>query len=122
MMLGDNTVCLNVRGELKQRHINKRNKSTLPCLVISLDKVKENPEAITDALKAYTLDGTGLCLGYPGWLYGALTPAEQEWEEHGGGYFSHESICISNTADRDTRCLLEVLYEDLTLENVSCEY
>ena len=30
MMLGDNTVCLNVRGRVKTRHINKRNKNTLP--------------------------------------------------------------------------------------------
>ena len=123
MMLGDNTLCLNVRGELKHTTLVEGIKTRSRFLVISLDKVADNPEAITDALKAYTSDGDGAYVWViPDGYMAALTPAEQEWEEHGGGYFSHESICISNTADRDTHCLLEVLYEDPTLENVSCEF
>ena len=123
MMLGDNTLCLNVRGELKHATSVNGIKTRSRFLVISLDKVDDNPEAITDALKAYTSDGDGSYVWIiPDGYMAALTPAEQEWEEHGGGYFSHESICISNTADRDTRCFLEVLYEDPTLENVSCEF
>ncbi len=123
MMLGDNTVCLNVRGELKHATSINGIKTSSRCLVISLDKVDENPETIAEALKCYSSDGDGTYVWViPDGYMAALTPAEQEWEEHGGGYFSHESICISNTADRDTRCLLEVLYEDPTLENVSCEF
>ena len=123
MMLGDNTVCLNVRGELKHATSIDGIRTHSRCLVISLDKVEENPEAITDALKAYTSDGDGSYVWViPDGYMAALTPAEQAWEQHGGGYFSHESICISNTADIDTRCLLEVLYEDTALENVSCEF
>ena len=123
MMLGDNTLCLNVRGELK--HANPATGITAYSrfLVISLDKVAENPEGIADALKCYTSEGDGAYVWViPDGYMAALTPAEQEWEVHGGGYFSHESICISNTADTDTRCLLEVLYEDPTLDNVSCEF
>lgn len=123
MMLGDNTLCLNVRGELKHTTFVDGIKTRSRFLVVSLDKVNDNPEAIADALKSYSSDGDGAYVWViPDGYMAALTPAEQEWEAHGGGYFSHESICISNTADRGTRCLLEVLYEDPALENVSCEF
>lgn len=123
MMLGDNTVCLNVRGKLKHANLARGIKFRSRFLVISLDMVEEEPETIAEALKSYTSDGDGAYVWViPDGYMAALTPAEKEWEEHGGGYFSHESICISNTADIDTRCLLEVLYEDTTLENVSCEF
>ena len=123
MMLGDNTLCLNVRGELKQTTFVKGIKTYSRFLVISLDQVVDNPEAITEALKCYSSEGDGAYVWViPDGYMAALTPAEQEWEQHGGGYFSHESICISNTADIDTRCVLEVLYEDPALENVSCEF
>lgn len=123
MMLGDNTLCLNVRGELKHTPSVDGIKTRSRFLVISLDKVEDEPERIADALKNYTSDGDGAYVWIiPDGYMAALTPAEQEWEEHGEGYFSHESICISNTADSDTRCLLEVLYEDPALENVSCEF
>ena len=133
VMLEEDKLCLNVIGTLKQAnstqrinvgrssqaHIEKYSRF----LVVALDEVTENPEAIADALKSYTSDGDGTYIWViPDGYMAALTPAEQEWEEHGGGYFSHESICISNTADRDTHCLLEVLYEDPALENVSCEF
>lgn len=123
MMLGDNTLCLNVSGELKHTTSIDGIKTRSRFLVISLDKVNDNPEAITDALKCYSSEGDGAYVWIvPDGYMAALTPAEQKWESHGGGYFSHESICISNTADNDTRCLLEVLYEDPALENVSCEF
>ena len=123
MMLGDNTLCLNVRGELKHTAFVNGIKTHSRFLVISLDQVNDNPETIADALKCYSSDGDGAYVWViPDGYMAALTPAEQEWEAYGGGYFSHESICISNTADKDTRCLLEVLYEDPTLENVSCEF
>ena len=123
MMLGDNTVCLNVRGKLKHANLANGIKFHSRFLVISLDMVEEAPETIAEALKSYTSDGDGAYVWIiPDGYMAALTPAEQAWEQHGGGYFSHESICISNTADIDTRCLLEVLYEDTALENVSCEF
>ena len=123
MMLGDNTLCLNVRGELKHTTFVDGIKTHSRFLVISLDKVNDNPEAIADALKCYSSDGDGAYVWViPDGYMAALTPTEQEWEADGGGYFSHESICISNTADRGTCCLLEVLYEDTALENVSCEF
>ncbi len=122
-MLGDNLLHLNVRGTLKQENPITGIKLYPRSFVVSLDKVTKNPESIADALTCYSSDGDGAYVWIvPDGYMAALTPAEQEWEAHGGGYFSHESICISNTADRGTCCLLEVLYEDLTLENVSCEF
>ena len=112
-----------VQGELKQTHAVPGIKLYDRFFVVDRREVHQNPEAIADALKCYSLDGDGAYVWIvPDGYMAALTPAEQEWEAHGGGYFSHESICISNTADRGTRCLLEVLYEDPASENVSCEF
>ena len=122
-MLADNLLHLNVRGTLKQENSITGIKFYPRSFVVSLDEVTKNPESIADALTCYSSDGDGAYVWIvPDGYMAALTPAEQEWEAHGGGYFSHESICISNTADKDTHCLLEVLYEDPTLENVSCEF
>ena len=113
-----------VQGELKQTHTVPGIELHDRFFVVDRDEVKEkNAEVIAEALKSYTSDGDGAYVWViPDGYMAALTPAEQEWETHGGGYFSHESICISNTADSDTLCLLEVLYEDPALENVSCEF
>ena len=122
-MLSAKKLCLNVTGELKHTNSAKGIEFHSRFLVIFLDDVAEAPETIAEALKCYTSEGDGAYVWViPDGYMAALTPAEQEWEQHGGGYFSHESICISNTADIDTRCLLEVLYEDPALENVSCEF
>ncbi len=122
-MLDENRMCLNVIGQLKEHNSSKGMQLYSRFLIISLDEDIDDLEAITDTLKSYSSDGDGAYVWViPDGYMAALTPAEQEWEEHGGGYFSHESICISNTADIDTRCLLEVLYEDTAMENVSCEF
>ena len=112
-----------VQGELKQTHAVPGIKLYDRFFVVDRREVHKNPEAIAEALKCYSSDGDGAYIWIvPDGYMAVLTPVEQEWEAHGGGYFSHESICISNTADKDTRCHLEVLYEDPTLENVSCEF
>ncbi len=113
-----------VQGELKQAHAVRGIKLYNRFFLVDRNAVKAKKAAvIADALKCYSSDGDGAYVWIiPDGYMAALTPAEQEWEAYGGGYFSHESICISNTADRDTRCLLEVLYEDSALENVSCEF
>ena len=113
-----------VQGELKQAESVPGIKLYDRFFVVDRDAVKaKNAAVIADALTCYRFDGDGAYVWIiPDGYMAALTPAEQEWEAHGGGYFSHESICISNTADKATRCVLEVLYEDLALENVSCEF
>lgn len=122
-MLGQHTICLNVMGQLQHDNPPKGISLRSRFLNISLDGIKENPESVTKALNCYASDGDGAYVWViPDGYMAGLTDAEQEWEEQGGGYFSHESICISNTADITTRCLLEVLYEDTSMENVSCEF
>lgn len=122
-MVDENKLCLNVTGHLKEHNPSKGIQLFSRFLVISLDEGTANPEAITNALNSYSSDGDGAYVWIiPDGYMAGLTDAEQEWEQHGGGYFSHESICISNTADVNTSCLLEVLYEDTDMENVSCEF
>lgn len=122
-MLDDSRLCMNVRGQLKEHNPTAGIQLFSRFLVVSLDQIIENPESVGDALKSYTSDGDGAYVWIiPDGYMASLTPTEQEWEQHGGGYFSHESICISNTADIDTKCLLDVLYEDTEMENVSCEF
>ena len=112
-----------VQGELKQTHAVPGIKLYDRFFVVDRREVHENPETITEALTCYSSDGDGAYVWIvPDGYMAVLTPAEQEWEVHGGGYFSHESICVSNTADKGTHCRLEVLYEDTNLENVSCEF
>ena len=123
-LLSPTCLWFTVQGELKQAHAVPGIKLYDRFFVVDREEVKEkNAEVIADALKCYSSDGDGAYVWViPDGYMAALTPAEQEWEAHGGGYFTHESICISNTADSDTRCLLEVLYEDPVLENVSSEF
>lgn len=122
-MLDENKLCLNIIGQLNERTPSKGIQLYSRFLVISLDDITENTEAIEDALKSYSSGGDGAYVWVvPDGYMAALTRTEQEWEQHGGGYFSHESICVSNTSDIDTQCLLEVLYEGTEMDNVSCEF
>ena len=122
-VLDENRLCLNVAGQLKEHNPSKGIQLYSRFLVISLDEIEDNPESVAGTLKSYTSDGDGAYVWViPDGYMAGLSAAEQEWEQHGGGYFSHESICISNTADIGTNCLLEVLYEDTDMENVSCEF
>ncbi|MCG9127628.1 hypothetical protein JT359_08525 [Candidatus Poribacteria bacterium] len=120
--LNDNKICLSVIGQLNEHDPSIGIEFYSRFIIISLDKI-EDSNSISSALMSYSSDGDGAYVWIiPDGYMAGLTESEQEWEEHGGGYFSHESICISNTADIDTSCLLEVLYEDPSFENVSCEF
>ncbi len=124
-MLNENKLCFNVMGELKTDAQPRIDGIAFynRFFTVLLSELFQAPNAIADALRAYNSDGDGAYVWLiPDGYMAALTPSEQDWEQQGGGYFSHESICISNTADRDTRCHLEVLYEDTGIENVTCEF
>ena len=123
-LLSPKCLWFTVQGQLEQTHTVPGIELHDRFFVVDRDEVKEkNADVIADALACYSSDGDGAYVWIvPDGYMAALTPTEQEWEAHGGGYFSHESICISNTADRGTSCLLEVLYEEPALENVSCEF
>ncbi len=127
-MLDENRLCLNVTGQLKEHNPTKGIQLFSRFLVVNLDEIQDEPETVGNAVEsyisgAYTSEGDGAYVWIiPDGYMASLSATEQEWEQHGGGYFSHESICISNTGDKDTLCLLEVLYEDTAIENVSCEF
>ena len=122
-MLNENELCLNVTGQLQEHNPLKGIQLYSRFMVVALEDIEDNPETVADALKSYASDGDGAYVWViPDGYMAKLTTTEQEWEQHGGGYFSHESICISNTADIDTRCLLEVLYEDTDMDNLSYEF
>ena len=121
-LLPKDRLCLNVMGQLQNAAQIEGIELYQRFLIVALQEIA-GPDAIVAALAHYDSDGDGAYVWLiPDGYMAALTPAEQEWERDGGGYFSHESICISNTSDRGTRCLLEVLYEDTSIANVSCEF
>lgn len=121
-LLPEDRLCLNVTGQLQNAAQIEGIELYQRFLIVALREIA-GPDAIAAALTHYDSDGDGAYVWLiPDGYMAALTQVEQEWERDGGGYFSHESICISNTSDRGTRCLLEVLYEDTSMENVSCEF
>lgn len=122
-MLDSDRLCLNVRGTLKEVNSIEGIESYGRFFVVSLSGVVDAAASIAAVLKGYSSDGDGAYVWViPDGYMAALSPAERFWEQHGGGYFSHESICVSNTADLATRCVLEVLYEDPMRANVLCEF
>ncbi|RKU31621.1 hypothetical protein C6497_01460 [Candidatus Poribacteria bacterium] len=121
-MVNENRLCLNVIGQLKEHNPSKGIELYSRFMVISIEEI-EDSDSILYALKSYSSDGDGAYVWIiPDGYMPKLTFEEQDWEQYGGGYFSHESICISNTADINTSCKLEVLYEDPAMENFSCHF
>ena len=123
-LLDSGKLLLNINGRLKSppRRVGGIHRHTR-FILINLDELEDVPEALEEALTHYISEGDGAYVWViPDGFMASLTEAEQEWEKGGSGYFSHESICISNTADIDTRCQLEVLYEDASKEKVTCEF
>ena len=126
-LLSGDYLLFNVNGKLRDQvknvvgiNLNDR------FLVISLsqfDNLQSIATAVQKAITYYQFLGDGSYVWLvPDGFMAELTEQETIWQSNGEGYFSHESICISNTSDFDTICLLEILYEDLKLESTSCEF
>ncbi len=121
-LLPEDRLCFNVTGQLQNAAQTEGIEFYQRFLIVAVREIA-GADAIAEALTHYDFDGDGAYVWLiPDGYMAALTLTEQVWERDGGGYFSHESICISNTSDRGTRCLLEVLYEGPSMENVSCEF
>ena len=74
--------------------------------------MKSAARALEKALACYVLDGDGAYVWLvPDGYMAALSQNELRWEREGGGYFSHESMCVQNTGLRPTRCELTVYFE-----------
>jgi hypothetical protein len=84
---------------------------------VSLDKigkggVKAAAKALERALASYVPDGDGAYVWIvPDGYMAALSANEERFRREGGGYFSHESMCVQNTGMRPTRCELTVYFE-----------
>ena len=75
-------------------------------------RAKSAAQALAKALASYVLDGDGAYVWIvPDGYMAALSKNELRWERKGGGYFSHESLCVQNTGLRPTRCELTVYFE-----------
>lgn len=76
----------------------------------SLEKAAEE---LRRALGAYIFEGDGAHVWVvPDGFMAELTDTEKQWERDGGGYFSHEALCVQNTASRETSCELQVFFEE----------
>lgn len=124
ILIDESKLLMNVNGHLKTEPSPIRGvRLHERFIVLNLDEFNGLTESLEGIIGNYTLEGDGAYVWIiPDGYMAALTVAEQKWEADGGGYFSHESICVSNTADIDTRCVLTVLYQDVTKENLTCDF
>lgn len=122
-----NEIVFNVRGQLKEgasppSGVTFGNAS----FRIRFDKFAIEGEGyaqLESLLASYELEGDGAYVWFvPDGYMAALSAVEQVWEKYGGGYFSHESLCVLNTSNRPTRCRLEAFYEDTSLPPAISEF
>lgn len=126
---GDGKLIVNVRGRLKADPPTDPAVSYHSRLfVVDLDWLvgkkgtasEAEGQQLAKALDAYELEGDGAYVWVvPDGFMASLTQQEQTWAAEGGGYFSHESMCVLNTSNHATRCTLEVFYESDTSRNFS---
>ena len=117
-MLEGGEVAINVRGRLRDRAVAVPSGVALQSALIRLDfsRLQFSGDGYTEVealLANYDMDGDGSYVWIvPDAYLAALSPVGRIWASEGGGFCSHESICVLNTSDRDTRCRLDVFYED----------
>ncbi|GIX07380.1 MAG: hypothetical protein KatS3mg115_1783 [Candidatus Poribacteria bacterium] len=123
VVVGPQRLLLNVRGRLRQ------SPETIPGVrygtgAVSLDGRHLPPDLDLAHIAAqYEPEGDGAYVWFiPDGYMARLSEVEQVWEREGGGYFSHESICVLNTAERATRCRLEVFFEESGRAPISVEF
>ena len=67
---------------------------------------------LAEQLSEFTPLGDGAYVWFiPDGFLASLTANEEKWAREGGGYFSHESLCVQNTGGLATRCTLYVYFE-----------
>ena len=126
-LLSDNRLLFNVNGQLIDQTETVigifQNHRFLVVSLSQFDDLQSAANAISQAITNYQFLGDGAYIWLiPDGFMAELSEQEKIWQSNGEGYFSHESICTSNTSDFDTICFLEVLYEDLGLESTSCQF
>jgi len=126
-VVGDREVILNVRGTLKEGASAPSGvtfgSGSLRIRFDAFHIEGDGYAQLAALLSAYDSEGDGSYVWFvPDGYMASLSAVEQVWEKYGGGYFSHESICVLNTANRPTRCRLEAFYEDTSRPSVSSDF
>ncbi len=121
LAVADGSVVVNVRGARRDASASAPDGIALGASCFHVDPAAFTVDGdgyaqLDQVLVAYDLDGDGAHMWIvPDGFMASLSPVEEIWEADGGGYFSHESMCVLNTSDRATRCTLEVFFEDATV-------
>ena len=124
----DKHILFTVRGELKSDPKEpppgiKLKKTAFTARLKKIQYEGDGYDLLEEILQNYELEGDGAYVWFvPDGYMASLSDVEKVWEERGGGYFSHESMCVLNTSNQPTRCRLEAFFEDETLEPVSVEF
>ncbi|MBM3214458.1 hypothetical protein FJZ36_06050 [Candidatus Poribacteria bacterium] len=126
-VIGDRKIIANVRGSLRETGRGIVGVSFGPHTIrIDFEQLRvadDGYEQLRQLLAHFDMDGDGSYIWFvPDGYMASLSEVEKVWEKHGGGYFSHESICVLNTASRPTDCILEAFYEDTSLKPVSARF
>jgi hypothetical protein len=79
---------------------------------ITAKKLSAASDELIERLSEFALLGDGAYVwNIPDGYMAALSASEEKWAREGGGYFSHESLCVQNTGAFETRCTLYVFFE-----------
>jgi hypothetical protein len=127
-VVAENVVLANVRGTLRAGAHDAppgvalgKQSFRLDMRVLTVDG--DGYAQVERILRNYDMDGDGAYVWFlPDGYMASLSSVEKVWAQHGGGYFSHESICVLNSADRSTRCRLDIYYEDASRPCASAEF
>ena len=125
---GTSRMLFTVRGELKAGDHKpprgvKLKQTAFEAQLNKLQYEGAGYDLLDEILEHYEMDGDGAYVWIvPDGYMASLSDVEKVWEAEGGGYFSHESMCVLNTSDQPTRCRLEAFFEDTEISPVSVEF
>ncbi len=113
------TLALSIHGRSSGLAQNPAVSATARSLEVNLEVLKKTDAEsaaaqLTEALSSFVLDGDGAHLWIvPDGFMADLTEQEQVWAKEGGGYFSHEALCVQNTGQRAAQCELFIYFEEV---------
>jgi hypothetical protein len=85
---------------------------TLQVAGLKASAIKRHAAELETILSRLVRDGDGAHVWIvPDGYMAALSDEEKRWEREGGGYFSHEALCVQNTGAKPSRCELFVYFE-----------
>ncbi|HEY3319386.1 MAG TPA: sensory rhodopsin transducer [Planctomycetota bacterium] len=110
-------VTLTIAGQLSDVRTQACIRSNDRTVDLFLNRIVEEDidvagQALAAVLSSIVPDGDGAYVWIvPDGYMAELSKNEKRWVKEGGGYFSHESMCVQNTGARLTRCEIFVYFE-----------